>query len=168
MNPVRGLLRHPRLVAVLTLLTVLGCGKGDESRLQLSVQGEEEVLRSLLHVTASAGGWGMSLTGPEIGTEGRPNYTREYRTPTAGTLTVEASLEDEQGNAIALGRTELQIRKDWIWNVDIWLSERDPTEWCMGCLGRAAFPVPDTLIPGVPDSLYLVWGGNRISKPVVY
>jgi CubicO group peptidase (beta-lactamase class C family) len=53
-------------------------------------------------------------------------------------------------------------------HVDVLLSDRNPTELCFGCIGHEAVAVPDDLNPEVADSLFLVWGGNWISDPVVY
>lgn len=147
---------------------IMGCGASDESRVQFGVYGYEDVFRPLLTVSAIAGDWSVVLRGDEIGTPERPHRSDEFRTPDHGTLHITAVLARPGEEPMATASIELDIRRDWAWGVDVFLSERNPTELCFGCIGHVAVAVPDDLIPDVADSLFLVWGGNWISDPVVY
>jgi len=75
----------------------------------------------------------------------------------------------EPGEApLASTSIDLELREDWVWGVDIFLTDGNPGTMCFGCAGYEAVAVPDTLVPEATDSLYVVWGGNSISDPVVY
>lgn len=155
------------LLLTACVVAAAACG-GEESRVQFSVQGDVDVLRPLLTVTATAGDWALVVDGDEIATDGSPTRSPEFDTPGSGTLTVEAVLREPGGPTLADGSIELELREDWVWGVDLHLADTDPAAMCFGCLGSAAFPVPDTLTGDPRDSLFIVWGGNSISDPVVY
>ena len=157
-----------RVLLLIGCVAVAAACGGEESRIQFSVQGDVEVLRPLLTVTASAGDWTLVVDGDEIATAESPARSPEFDTPSSGTLTVEAVLREPGGPLLADGSIELELREDWVWGVDIHLAGADPAAMCFGCLGSAAFPVPDTLTGDPADSLHIVWGGNSISDPVVY
>lgn len=154
---------------VLAASLAAACGQGvRESRVQFGVQGDVETLRPLLILTATAGDWTMVVNGDEIGTPESPNHSREYRTPEAGTLRIEAVLKRPGEATLATGTIELEIRDDWIWGVSIFLTDENPTRTCFGCIGYKAFAIPEGLTGEPQDSLFMVWGGNSISDPVVY
>lgn len=154
-------------VAIALAALVASCGSG-ESRIQFGVQGDLEVLRPLLEITAQSGDWSMTLTGDEIGTTESPNYTREFQTPGSGTLLIKAVLKRPDEPVLAEGSIELEIREDWVWGVAVFLTNENPTEMCFGCIGHQAFAVPAGLTGEPRDSLFIVWGGNSIDNPVVY
>lgn len=57
---------------------------------------------------------------------------------------------------------------DWIHGVDIHAANEDPRRYCMGCLGSVRFPLdPEGQSPAA-NAIYVIWGGNSISSPVVY
>jgi hypothetical protein len=156
-------------IGVLAFTIVLAaCGRGQDSRIQFSVQGDVQTLRPLLTITATSGGWSLVVHGADIGTTESPNHTPRYRTPGAGTLTVSAVLGDSPGRPLASGSIQLDLRRDWVWGVDFYLTNRNPTEMCFGCMGYQAFPIPAGTTAEPDDSLFIVWGGNSISHPVVY
>lgn len=159
--------RVPWIALATSLAAACGPGVG-ESRVQFGVHGDVETLRPLLTLTATAGDWAVVVNGEEIGTPESPNHSREYRTPDAGTLRIEAVLKRPGEAALATGTIDLEIRDDWIWGVGIFLTDENPTEMCFGCIGYEAFAIPEGLTGAPQDSLFMVWGGNSISDPVVY
>lgn len=44
----------------------------------------------------------------------------------------------------------------------------DPKFECFGCLGSQAFPLIAEYQAPDRDSIWVVWGGNSISDPVIY
>lgn len=154
------------VIIVIAAASVTACG--GESRVQFGLHENEDVLRPLLTITATAGDWTLVLTGDEIGSPDMPSHTREFETPGSGTLRVEAVLARPGEEPLASGAIELDIRDDWSWGVGIHLTSHNPTDMCFGCIGYRAFAVPEDLLPEQNDSLFLVWGGNSISEPVVY
>lgn len=159
-------MRAVRVLAACAAIT--GCAVADASRLQLGVHGNETALRPLLTVSVVAGDWSLVVSGEDIGSPGSSNWTKAFDTPTRGTLTIDVVLARPGEPALATASMALDIRRDWVWGVDIILTDTDPTEGCFGCIGHVAVAVPDALTPEVADSLYVVWGGNAIRDPVVY
>lgn len=50
----------------------------------------------------------------------------------------------------------------------VFLDERNPNETCIGCFGYRSFPVVEAYRTSPAESLWMTWGGNLISHPVVY
>jgi hypothetical protein len=157
----------PPILWIVGLLLSAACGDGNKSQIMLGVQGNTDLLRPALSVTVRGNGFTQSWRGGDITTQLAPNYTAAIETPRSGKLTVQVDLAPA-GNATPLPQIELDARPDWIWQVEIWLYGHNPMDGCMGCMGVRAFPVPSTLQRTSRDSLYIVWGGNSISHPVVY
>lgn len=154
-------------VVIALVACVAACG-GGESRIQFGVQGDVEILRPLLEITATSGDWSITVTGEEVGTADLPNHSREFETPGSGALLVQAVLRRPGEPVLAEGSIELEIREDWVWGVGIFLTDENPTHMCFGCMGHEAFPIPAGLTDQPGDSLFMVWGGNSIGDPVVY
>lgn len=93
--------------------------------------------------------------------------TREFRTRTSGTLTVDVTLADGS-EQIAAGRVEIPLRPDWGWSVHLHRGDANPVERCFGCFGYRAFALAEAHRATPADSLWVVWGGNSISNPVIY
>jgi hypothetical protein len=154
------------LVCLLSL-SLAACGE-ERAELQIAIQGETELLRRALYVEATAPRWRRAWTGAEIGTRSSPNHSAPVETPNDGTLRVRAELQDASGAVLTSGEVRLDLRPDWVWGVDIWLASENPTLGCFGCMGYRAFAIPAALRVTPTDSLYMIWGGNSISNPVVF
>ena len=94
--------------------------------------------------------------------------TDEFETGTSGTFPIDFTLLHGGVATTTAGTVGLPLRGDWMWGVDFFLSEADPTLTCFGCMGRLEFDVDPVL--GYPPEvkLWVVWGGNSISNPVLY
>jgi hypothetical protein len=100
----------------------------------------------------------------------------ENATPSTGdqdTFTSGPDLElnyqlESGGEVLSSGSVILPRRSDWSWGVTIWARTTDPGEECFGCFGSAAFPLAPAFRAAGRDSVWLVWGGNSISDPVIY
>jgi hypothetical protein len=66
------------------------------------------------------------------------------------------------------GTVFLPRRSDWRWHVTVSAATTSPEEGCFGCLGSQAFELAQSYRAPGRDSIWLVWGGNSISNPVVY
>lgn len=94
-----------------------------------------------------------------------PSYDAWYPTRPTGQLRVRLSLID--GDTIGRGDLVLDLRPDWTWGATAYVARTNPIQQCFGCFGSKAYPLRRT--PNVQvDSFYVLWGGNWISKPVVY
>jgi hypothetical protein len=153
------------------LLLVVGCStieSEDSSEVQLSLQGNSEILRQAINLDIMTSEWRKVLTGNDFAAPGAPNHTQPFTTPKSGKLQVQFTLTDSTGDHLSSGVVSLDIRVDWRWSVDFVLSSQNPFNGCFGCLGYTSFPVDSVFQKGVKDSLYVIWGGNSIKHPVIY
>lgn len=164
---VAGMKRAWSALALAVVLSVPGCGVGDESLLQFGVYGEVEALRPLLTLTARSGGWLVEVTGAELG-GGASQVSEAFELPDRSTVVIRAALARPGGEPLDSVTVELDIRRDWIWKVDVFLTDRNPFDSCLGCVGYRVVALPEELVPEVGDSLYVVWGGNSIRDPVTF
>jgi len=94
-------------------------------------------------------------------------HTSEISTSTRGE--VEVRFRFQTGNQIlSEGTVTLPLREDWRWGVDIHAATTDPRLQCFGCFGSRAFALAADFRPVNRDSIWVVWGGNSISNPVIY
>ncbi len=157
--------------SLMLLLASAGCNLtegDDDSQIRLSIQGNTDLLRRSLSVTIISSGWIQGVTGRDFGTPDAATYTRIFETPHSGNLRVDFRMQDSLGGHQNSGSISLDIRPDWIWDVDFVIGSRNPYYFCFGCLGSRSFAL-DSVYQSTPsDSLFLVWGGNSIKHPVIY
>lgn len=92
-------------------------------------------------------------------------------TSTDGTLVVEYQLRDgETKQQISEGEFQLDLKEDWRYSFYLLSdsTEADPTVRCFGCGGYFSFAYSTDSSLSDSDSLYVVWGGNDITDPVIY
>ncbi len=157
-----------QLIYILLLLSGCSLFESDRSEVRLSLQGNPQLLREVIQVQLTASNWTKTLKGTDFQQGESPNSTKAFETPRSGSLRVDVTLRDSANGHVNSASITLDLRSDWRWGVDIFLSDKNPLEGCFGCLGAKAFPV-DSFYQSTPlDSLYIVWGGNSIKHPVVY
>lgn len=140
----------------------------EEARVSFTVfPVEARFQANMLTVRFDDGSGSRSLTGADFEGDGGRADTREFPTRTSGTLQVEFVVAADPVT-LAEGSVAIPLKTDWRWGVDFFLTDRDPTEMCFGCFGAAAFPLAPEYRTSDADSLWVVWGGNSISNPVVY
>ena len=101
-------------------------------------------------------------SGPRLA---RPSQTLPTRT--SGPLHIVMYLID--GDTLGRGDLTLDLRPDWIWGATIAVAARNPYQnTCIGCFGGKAFPIVRKTPSISADSFYITWGGNWISRPVIY
>jgi hypothetical protein len=64
---------------------------------------------------------------------------------------------------IATGVLVLEVIEDWEWEVQFHIAATDPAATCMGCQGSQEYA-----LRGDERRLFVVWGGNSRSDPVVW
>ena len=94
---------------------------------------------------------------------GAPQATARH-----GQLKVRYVLEDASGAVVSKGEVSLPLKPDWIHGVDIHAATEDPRRYCFGCQGSVRFELDPAAASLAADAIYVVWGGNSISSPVVY
>ena len=150
------------------ILGILSCG--DEARISASAMVTSPLTVDMLTVTVVDGDRRIIWNGSDF--RPRPDNatptTSDAALRTSGQdLTVEVRLK-AQGVLLSQGSVSLPRRSDWKWRVDIIASTLDPRRTCFGCFGSTAFALLDSYRSVDHDSIWVVWGGNSISNPVVY
>jgi hypothetical protein len=159
-----------RRICDLALFAAVLSGCGDESRIRVSAVLPPPLSAVMLSVTVRDGErvirWDGADFQPElpVGTPATP----EVEIATSGPdLTLTYRLESEAG-LLSAGSVTLPRRSDWRWHVTISAATTDPALLCFGCVGSHAFGLPEAFRVPERDSIWVVWGGNSISNPVVY
>jgi hypothetical protein len=147
------------------MATVAACHR--EARASASYSGNALLPVSALTLTLDANGIGWIFHGADSAIAGTFWRSPELNTPTSGTLTVAYELRTAGGLASA-GGVSLQMRRDWTWGVDVRVDSANPIRTCFGCAGSKGFMLAPFAQRTPKDSVWVVWGGNSISRPVVY
>jgi hypothetical protein len=157
-------MRTRAVIVLAAIAGIAGCNN-DEAEVSLSVNSRAPVTPEVVQVSVSDGARTWTFTGEDfVRGDGRPTIA----TRTRGTLSVMA-LVRAPGEFPAYSRSfGLPLQPDWRWDIVLIPAATDPTATCLGCQGAAAIPLPESLRAEGRDSLYIVWGGNSISDPVVY
>lgn len=153
-------------------ICAIGCaavlaGCGEQARVSYAFFEAPGFEVELLVMEFSDGRRTVRLTASDFDPNGSRRDTREYATRTTGRLETRFWLV-QGGDTLSRGQVDLDLRPDFRFNVIFSRESEDPTKTCFGCFGRRAFELAPEL-QGVPaDSLWVFWGGNSISSPVVY
>ena len=108
-----------------------------------------------------------SYPGGELRRQGSALSTPVVGTAESGTLRVGYEVT-EGGATVSTGEVQLPLRKDWSWGVTIQVDSLDRSRYCFGCSGSKAFPLAAQYRRVPADSVWVTWGGNSISNPVIY
>jgi hypothetical protein len=157
-----------RLIALGVLLVPLAAC-GPDARLSVSARLLPPLTLDMLTVTVRDGQRVWEWHGRDFRStsENGTPHTPEVNTRTDGEAEVRFRLATAE-QVLSEGAIVLPLRKDWGWGVDIQLATADPRLQCFGCVGSRAFVLAPAFRPANRDSIWLVWGGNSISNPVVY
>jgi len=101
------------------------------------------------------------------GSDNATPHTPERSTGTRGDIEVRFRFQTGD-QVLSEGTVTLPLREDWRWGVDIHPATTDPKRECFGCFGSRAFSLAAAFRPVNRDSIWVVWGGNSISNPVIY
>ncbi|MFL5470180.1 MAG: hypothetical protein ACJ8AE_10330 [Gemmatimonadaceae bacterium] len=162
-------LRFPFLFTLVATLLV-GCASANESRVTVNAWLPVPLEPQMLRVKVDDGQHVWNLTGSDFHPVGSTQHNGPtLQTANHGTLTVSYALVVPGAAAtISSGAIDLPLRKDWGYGVDIHADTADPRRFCFGCAGSKAFPLASEFRSSQADSVYVVWGGNSISHPVIY
>ena len=158
------------LVAALTgTLFFSGC-QTDKARVKIGYHERDTLPISMLRIRVADGFHQYELGPADFRTDGgsAPYHTPSLPTRRQGTLNLWFALVASTGDTVSSGAIELPLRKDWAYAVDIQADRTDPTRTCFGCQGSRPFSLASDYVQPAFDSVYLWWGGNSISNPVIY
>jgi hypothetical protein len=153
------------LIAVCLLLATSGCGD-DEAKVSFNAQRIAESGEMPSYQVRFDDGKRTHEIAPEQFRAN--NIVGPFDTENHGSLRIEFEAQDEENILLAEGSVVLDLRKDWGWSVVLTIAEQSPEDGCFGCVGTSEFELNKG--SGLPDTykLYVTWGGNSISDPVVY
>jgi len=151
----------------LMLISSIGCSK-DRAEIRLGAQrGFESAEGRELRVTVSENDRVFLRDFEFVLSDARPS-AGPFSTAHSGTLKIACVVLLDGNETNGRGEIELPLRSDWRWGVDFFISQNDPIDTCFGCFGSRAFALDPALGYGEAEKLYVVWGGNSISDPVIY
>lgn len=161
--------RRSSTVSILALVVASAtCRSDDRARVGFTFFEEPGFSADLLILEFSDGSGARRLRGVDFsrGTGSRLD-TRVFETRTSGTLLTAFWLV-EGSDTLSAGDLRIDLRPDWEWNIGFMRGSENPAAMCFGCVGAAAYGIAEALQGTPSDSLWLVWGGNSISDPVVF
>jgi hypothetical protein len=162
-------IRLYRLAAmVLLVLNTCAC-RGDKALVSVEYTGGPfwEKLSLQLHISADGEIREINHADLHRGRNGHFT-TGEIETPSTGSLEIGFTLRASDGTTVSTGTVELPLKPDWRWNIVLLPTINDPKIHCFGCFGSKAFPLDPKFRATEKESLWIYWGGNSISNPVVY
>jgi hypothetical protein len=159
-------LRLPTLA--LAALLICACN-GDEARVKVGFHQQDNLPISMLRVRLVDGFHSYELGPADFNSnEGHAYHSPKLPTRTSGTLHFAFALVEPSGDTVSGGAVELPLRRDWSYEIDIQADSTDPTRTCFGCQGSRPFHLAPEYREPAFDSVYVIWGGNYISEPVMY
>ena len=162
------LLSRLHLISLGAFLVAVGAC-GPDARLSVSAPVPPPLTLDMLTVTVRDGQRVWEWHGSDFRTTSgnATPHTPEIATRTSGDAEVRFRLQAGE-EVVSEGAIILPLRQDWRWGVDIHSATTDPKLQCFGCVGSRAFALAPAYRSVNRDSIWLVWGGNSISNPVVY
>ena len=157
---------HACLAAVGILILSLAC-RSRESRAVVTYVAVPGLPSAELSLTVDDGVSVRAYRGGELRPQGAALSTPAVETAESGTLRVGYELT-EGGATVSKGDVQMPLRKDWSWEVTIRVDSLNPSRYCFGCSGATAFPLAAQFRRVPADSVWVTWGGNSISNPVIY
>jgi hypothetical protein len=94
--------------------------------------------------------------------------TGTLQTPLHGEMRVSFTLRRPNGDTISSGGKTVRLRPDRVVGFLITTATVNPSLMCLSCGGAVAFPLSESFRVAGRDSVWIVWGGNSISNPVLY
>ena len=154
----------------LAALAMALAGCGEEARISASAVLAPPLAPSMLTVTVRDRDREIEWTAAafRVTSANATPSTPEATLGTSGPDLPVAFRLESAGAVLSAGTVTLPRRRDWRWNVTVQSATTDPKFECFGCVGSQAFPMAAAYQAPHRDSIWVVWGGNSISDPVIY
>ncbi|MFH1006082.1 MAG: hypothetical protein V1800_01105 [Candidatus Latescibacterota bacterium] len=159
-----------RAFPALLMVCILGSGCSEDRALaRVKLYDDTLLTKEMVVITIDDGQSKWRFGSSSLHSNSGGWSTPEIETRKEGTLLVDYQFKDSEGVVVSTGQVKLGLRRDWRWGIDVFHSDQNPYHMCMGCFGYESFPI---MIPAYvtsdSDSVFVIWGGNSISNPVVY
>jgi hypothetical protein len=156
-----------RVSAILLTAACTACSH--DARLTIKSHLVGPLTTGMLTITVKDGTRSWTWTGRDFatGTEDGVPATPAMHTGTSGDALVTFEVRNGE-DVLSSGALTLPLQDDWEWTLDFAARTTDPRMNCLGCQGAEAFPIAEPFRTAPRDSLWLVWGGNSLSNPVLY
>jgi hypothetical protein len=155
------------LAAILCLIPLQACEQDTEARISFDNQTwMVQTFPQVRIVWDSTTLFGHRTNTAELDHE--KFHAGPYSTAQSGTIRLHFTLLKDGIATATTGEIELGLRKDWGWGVDFIVGNEDPASSCFGCFGSTEFELDPALGYSPDMKLYVSWGGNSISNPVIY
>ena len=156
--------------AVLFLVVVAGCSR--KSQIWFYNYGPQALIDSVRtqpypRMTVSWSKQGV-FPGRDLVLDEPHYYAGPFSTAHSDNIHIDFAVLNNGVASSTRGSLELPLQHDWAWQVDFWVSATDPSLMCFGCMGSLKFPLDPALGYDPSLKLWVDWGGNSISDPVVY
>lgn len=150
-------------MSLLIIFMLVGCAsKESEFRISLANPGGWETCPDF-HIMISDGLFDNVFILNESNITAGPLTTRS-----SGTLRINIIIRVGDNETETKGAIELPLKKDWRWGIDLFIQQNDPIDVCFGCFGSKSYELDPILGYDEDERLFIVWGGNSISNPVLY
>ncbi len=149
-------------------VTGSACGDADQASVNYTFFEDPGFSVDLVVLEFSDGSLTRRLTGDDFDDEmGSRRDTRDFETRTTGELVTSFWLL-QGSDTLSSGELSIDLRSDWAWNISFFRADESPSGTCFGCVGAEPYKLAAAAQSAPTDSLWLVWGGNSISDPVVF
>jgi|GEM_PF-2114039 len=157
-------------ISIIIIGMICACSFENDARVsfQFSAEPADTTYSDTLRVQFSDGQRTRSVYVPGFLTLSNPFRTEDFYTENSGELRIKFWVFEETEDSIAFGKVALNLERDWSWSVRFYRGEMNPFYACFGCSGYRSFPIDTAYQITGADSIYVIWGGNSISNPVIY
>lgn len=151
------------LMLILASLAAPSC-KSTRSEITFAMQRDEAAVEwPVVAVHFDDGFNEMDLTLDGDGRTAGPFKTRQ-----SGKIRISFIVLVDGTPSTTQGVIDLDLKSDWRWGVDFAVTTNNPFEVCFGCYGFESYDLDPELMYPAEKKLYVVWGGNYISDPLIY
>ena len=164
-----------RAIILTCIMFLSGCGifeTEDKSTIKFGTIKNQVLNNGSISIVAfdNSENWNFSGKMDSNYTNGSYSWeSQKQNTSTNGNVFILFEIKDSANSIISKGEYSIPLKEDWAWSVDIFHSSLNPMVVCFGCFGSKSFPILDSAyIINDNDSIFVVYGGNSISHPVIY
>jgi len=155
------------LAAIVCLVPLQACEEDTEARIGFNNETWRMLTPPEVRIVWDSDSWlGRRTNTVEL--DGEHISAGPFATAQSGTIRIHFALLKDGVPTSTTGEIQLGLRRDWGWGVGFMVDNESPEGRCFGCFGATEFELDPVLGYSPELKLYVVWGGNSISDPVIY